>query len=57
MRSLIGLGGPDVNSLVARTRKGRGVSAVEDAEGMHGKPVPDADEAIRELGGPSWSGR
>jgi transketolase len=39
-------------AIVARTRKGRGVSAVEDAEGMHGKPVPDANEAIRELSGP-----
>ena len=39
-------------AIIARTRKGRGVSAVEDAEGMHGKPVPAADEAIRELGGP-----
>ncbi len=39
-------------AIVARTRKGRGVSAVENVEGMHGKPVPDADEAIRELGGP-----
>ena len=38
-------------AIVARTRKGRGVSAVEDAEGWHGKPVPDAKEAIRELGG------
>src|SRR5919204_430882 len=38
-------------AIVARTRKGRGVSAVEDAEGAHGKPVPDAAEAIRELGG------
>ncbi len=38
-------------AIIARTRKGRGVSAVEDAEGAHGKPVPDADEAIRELGG------
>src|SRR5258707_1369080 len=38
-------------AIVARTRKGRGVSAVEDAEGWHGKPVPDANEAIRELGG------
>src|SRR4051794_8867403 len=42
--------GPAV--VVARTRKGRGVSAVEDEEGKHGKPVPDADEAIEELGGP-----
>jgi transketolase len=38
-------------AIVARTRKGRGVSAVEDAEGAHGKPVPDAAEAVRELGG------
>jgi transketolase len=38
-------------AIVARTRKGRGVSAVEDQEGWHGKPVPDANEAIRELGG------
>jgi transketolase len=39
-------------AIIARTRKGRGVSAVEDQEGWHGKPVPDANEAIRELGGP-----
>jgi len=37
--------------ILARTRKGRGVSAVEDREGAHGKPLPDPDEAIRELGG------
>jgi transketolase len=37
--------------IVARTHKGRGVKAVEDADGAHGKPLPDADEAIRELGG------
>jgi transketolase len=37
--------------IVARTHKGRGVRAVEDADGAHGKPLPDADEAIRELGG------
>jgi transketolase len=42
-------GGPAV--ILARTRKGRGVAAVEDREGGHGKPLPDADEAIRELGG------
>jgi hypothetical protein len=43
--------------ILARTRKGRGVAAVEDAEGAHGKPVPDPDEAIREPGGlrqPGW---
>jgi transketolase len=38
-------------AILARTKKGRGVSAVEDKEGMHGKPVPDQDEAISELGG------
>jgi transketolase len=37
--------------IVARTRKGRGVKAVEDVEDAHGKPLPDAEEAIRELGG------
>lgn len=38
--------------ILARTRKGRGVAAVEDREGMHGKPLPDAEKAIAELGGP-----
>ncbi|HEY7013788.1 MAG TPA: transketolase [Streptosporangiaceae bacterium] len=38
-------------AIIARTMKGRGVAAVQDAEGAHGKPVPDADEAIAELGG------
>jgi transketolase len=38
-------------AILAKTRKGRGVAAVEDAEGAHGKPVPDATEAIAELGG------
>ncbi|WP_433893537.1 transketolase [Streptomyces sp. CA-111067] len=38
-------------AIIARTRKGRGVAAVEDREGMHGKPLPDAKKAIRELGG------
>jgi transketolase len=38
-------------AILARTRKGRGVAAVEDAEGAHGKPLPDTDEAIAELGG------
>ncbi len=37
--------------ILARTKKGRGVAAVEDREGAHGKPVPDAEDAIRELGG------
>ncbi len=38
--------------ILARTRKGRGVSAVEDKEGAHGKPLKDADKAIEELGAP-----
>lgn len=37
--------------ILARTKKGRGVKAVEDQEGKHGKPVPDETEAIAELGG------
>lgn len=38
-------------AILARTLKGKGVSSVEDREGLHGKPLPDADEAIEELGG------
>ncbi|MDT0306597.1 transketolase [Streptomyces sp. DSM 44917] len=38
-------------AVLARTMKGRGVAAVQDREGMHGKPVPDAEEAVGELGG------
>jgi transketolase len=38
-------------AVLARTMKGRGVSAVENREGFHGKPVPDAEEAVAELGG------
>jgi transketolase len=41
-------------AIIARTHKGRGVAAVEDREGLHGKPLPDADEAIEELGGPRF---
>jgi transketolase len=41
--------GPTV--VVARTVKGKGVSSVEDATGKHGKPLPDTDEAVAELGG------
>ncbi|MFJ8357956.1 transketolase [Streptomyces sp. NPDC093984] len=37
--------------ILARTLKGKGVTAVQDREGQHGKPLPDADEAIAELGG------
>ena len=39
-------------AILARTRKGRGVAVVEDAEGAHGRPLPDPDQAISELGGP-----
>ncbi len=42
-------GAPTV--IVAKTKKGKGVKAVEDAEGAHGKAVPDWEEAIAELGG------
>ncbi|WP_405609501.1 transketolase [Streptomyces sp. NBC_01511] len=38
-------------AIIAATRKGRGVAAVEDKEGFHGKPLPDAAAAIEELGG------
>jgi transketolase len=39
--------------ILARTRKGRGFSEVEDREGWHGKPFPAemAERAIVELGG------
>jgi len=38
-------------AIVARTLKGKGVKAVENIDGAHGKPLSDADEAIAELGG------
>ena len=37
--------------IVARTIKGKGVAAVEDRNGFHGKPLDDAEAAIAELGG------
>jgi transketolase len=37
--------------VVARTVKGKGVRAVEDVNGFHGKPLDDPEEAIAELGG------
>jgi transketolase len=37
--------------IVAETRKGRGVAAVEDKPGWHGKVLPDPEAAITELGG------
>ncbi|MFL6058490.1 MAG: transketolase [Rubrobacteraceae bacterium] len=38
--------------IIAKTKKGRGVSFLEDVEGMHGKPVKPEDEAraLEELG-------
>ncbi|MGW6403698.1 transketolase [Streptomyces sp. NPDC055134] len=38
-------------AILARTLKGKGVASVQDREGLHGKPLPDAEEAIAELGG------
>ncbi|SOD62350.1 transketolase [Streptomyces zhaozhouensis] len=38
-------------AILARTQKGRGVAAVADQEGKHGKPMPDEAEAVEELGG------
>ncbi|WP_064455383.1 transketolase [Streptomyces hygroscopicus] len=38
-------------AIIARTMKGRGVASVENREGMHGKPLKNAEEAIAELGG------
>jgi transketolase len=38
-------------AIVARTKKGKGVKAVEDQPGRHGKPLDDPEEAIQELGG------
>src|SRR5436309_12211578 len=37
--------------IVARTIKGKGVKAVEDKDGWHGKALDDPDAAIAELGG------
>ncbi len=37
--------------VLARTKKGRGVVAVEDKLNAHGKPVDDYEAAIAELGG------
>jgi transketolase len=38
-------------AIFARTKKGSGVSAVEDKDGWHGKPLGDPEAAIEELGG------
>jgi transketolase len=37
--------------IFARTKKGSGVSAVEDQPNWHGKPLADPEAAIEELGG------
>src|SRR2546421_12357508 len=38
-------------AIIARTMKGKGVAAVENKEGWHGKPLGDPDAAVEELGG------
>ena len=38
-------------AIIARTKKGKGVRAVEDQQGKHGKPLDDPEAAIAELGG------
>src|SRR5688500_16338020 len=38
-------------AIIARTKKGKGVAAVEDLPGKHGKPLDDPEAAIEELGG------
>src|SRR5688500_3559274 len=38
-------------AIVARTKKGKGVEAVEDLPGKHGKPLDDAGAAVPERGG------
>ncbi|MFK8911815.1 thiamine pyrophosphate-dependent enzyme, partial [Streptomyces sp. YS-3] len=40
--------------ILAGTVKGKGVASVEDREGLHGKPLPDAVAAVEELGGPRF---
>ncbi|MGH3154572.1 MAG: transketolase, partial [Streptosporangiaceae bacterium] len=47
------LSGEKPSVILARTRKGRGFSEVEDREGWHGKPLPEhmAERAVVELGG------
>jgi transketolase len=38
-------------AIIAKTKKGKGVKAVEDLPGKHGKPLDDPEAAIAELGG------
>jgi transketolase len=53
MRDAVDLSRDQPAVILARTLKGRGFSEVEDAEGWHGKPLPNdmAERAIIELGG------
>ena len=37
--------------IVAKTIKGKGVQAVENKDGFHGKALPEPEQAIEELGG------
>ena len=48
-RAVATTGRPTV--VIARTLKGKGVAAVENQNGWHGKPLEDPDAAIAELGG------
>src|SRR5262249_56075288 len=53
-KALAAVGGADQPTVIlARTRKGRGFSEIEDREDWHGKPLPPemAERAIVELGG------
>jgi transketolase len=53
MREARDVGHDQPTVILARTRKGRGFSEVEDKENWHGKPLPPemAERAIIELGG------
>jgi transketolase len=53
MREADDVSGAQPTVILARTKKGRGFSEVEDKEGWHGKPLPAdmAERAIIELGG------
>jgi transketolase len=37
--------------ILARTKKGKGVAAAEDKEGLHGKPLDEPEKVVVELGG------
>ena len=53
MREAVDLSRDQPAVILARTRKGRGFTEVEDAEGWHGRPLPPemAERAVIELGG------